>query len=200
MHGEVYDRVVLPTDVPSNRSVWEKVLDLQPKYHPVKRRIRFLVEKGLTSTMVLHDFVSKHITLFQYRAQPAWLYIGPNDTTCLERGNRSDLEPDMLAATLSKATAKNRDVDADATKKAAVVKATAKKATADRATADKAATDKVAANKVVADRATADKAVTNESGPEEAAAKKTAVEKSVVELAGPGPLLPWRQDPRGLPH
>jgi hypothetical protein len=102
MHGEVYDRVVLPTDVPSNRSVWEKVLDLQPEYHPVKRRIRFLVEKGLTSTMVLHDFVSKHITPFQYRAQPAWLYIGPSDTTCLECGNKSDLEPDVLAATLSK--------------------------------------------------------------------------------------------------
>jgi hypothetical protein len=28
----------------------------------VKRRIRFLAEKGLTSMMVLHDFLSKCIT------------------------------------------------------------------------------------------------------------------------------------------
>jgi hypothetical protein len=42
-------------------SRWEKVPDLQPKYGLMKRRFRFLVEKGLTSMMVLHHFLSKHI-------------------------------------------------------------------------------------------------------------------------------------------
>jgi hypothetical protein len=61
MQGEVHDRLVLPTAAPSNRSRWEKVPDLQSEYHPMKRRIWFLAKKGLTSMMVLHDFVSKHI-------------------------------------------------------------------------------------------------------------------------------------------
>jgi hypothetical protein len=61
MQWEVHDRLVLPTAAPSNRSRWEKVPDLQPEYYPVKRRIWFLAEKGLTSMMVLHDFVLKRI-------------------------------------------------------------------------------------------------------------------------------------------
>jgi hypothetical protein len=39
MQGEVNDRPVLPTALLSNHSLWEKVPDLQPEYHPVKRRI-----------------------------------------------------------------------------------------------------------------------------------------------------------------
>jgi hypothetical protein len=63
MQGEVNDRLALLPATPSNRSRWEKVPDLQPEYRPVKRRIQFLAEKGLTSMMVMHDFVSKHIAL-----------------------------------------------------------------------------------------------------------------------------------------
>jgi hypothetical protein len=63
MQGEVHDRLELPTTAPTGGfSGWEKVPDLQSEYRPVKRRIRFLAEKGLTSMMVLHDFLSKCIT------------------------------------------------------------------------------------------------------------------------------------------
>jgi hypothetical protein len=98
----VYDRLVFLTAAPSNCSCWEKVPDLQSEYHLVKRRIRFLAEKGQTSTMVLHVFVSKHIALLQDHSWPAWLYTGLNDTKRLEHGDRSDLEPYVLAVALSK--------------------------------------------------------------------------------------------------
>jgi hypothetical protein len=45
-----------------HRSGWEKILDLQPAYLPVLKRIQFLAENGLTSMMVLFDFLSKRIT------------------------------------------------------------------------------------------------------------------------------------------
>jgi hypothetical protein len=102
MQGKVHDRVVLPTVTSSNRSCWEKVPDLQPEYRPMKRRIRFLAEKGLTSMMVLHDFMSKRIIPLQDRSRPTWLYTNLSDTTRLEHDDRSDLEPDMLEAMLSK--------------------------------------------------------------------------------------------------
>jgi hypothetical protein len=48
MQVEVHDRLELSTAVSMGRhSSWEKVPDLQQEYHPVVRRIRFLVEKHL---------------------------------------------------------------------------------------------------------------------------------------------------------
>jgi hypothetical protein len=102
MQGEIHDRLVLLTATLCNRSHWEKVPDLQSEYCPVKRSIQFLAEKGLTSMMVLHDFMSKRIDPLLDRSHLAWMYTGLNDTTRLEHGDRSDLEPDMLATTLSK--------------------------------------------------------------------------------------------------
>jgi hypothetical protein len=68
----------------------------------MKRRIQFLAEKGLTSMMMMHDFVSKCIAPLQDRSRPVWLYTSLNDTTRLEHGDRSDLEPDVLEVMLSK--------------------------------------------------------------------------------------------------
>jgi hypothetical protein len=47
----------------------------------VLERIQFLAEKGLTSMMVMRDFLSKRITPLQERARPVWLYTGENDAT-----------------------------------------------------------------------------------------------------------------------
>jgi hypothetical protein len=47
-------------------------------------RIRILAKRGLTSMMVLHDYVSKHIAPLQERTHPAWLYTRVNDVTRLE--------------------------------------------------------------------------------------------------------------------
>jgi hypothetical protein len=52
--------------------------------------------------MVLHDFLSKRIALIQDRARSAWLYTDLNDTMRLEPDDISDLDPNVLAATLSK--------------------------------------------------------------------------------------------------
>jgi hypothetical protein len=52
--------------------------------------------------MVLHNFLSKCITPLKDRTWPAKLYTSLNDITRLEHGDRSDLELDMLAVTLSK--------------------------------------------------------------------------------------------------
>jgi hypothetical protein len=69
---------------------------------PVVMRIRFLAEKGLTSMMVMFDFLSKHIAPLQLCARPTWLHTGENDTTRLERGRGSDLDLRVLESILSK--------------------------------------------------------------------------------------------------
>jgi hypothetical protein len=55
-------------------------------------RIRILTESGLSSMMVLHDFLSKRITPQQDCSRPMWLYIGVNDATRLERGDGLNLD------------------------------------------------------------------------------------------------------------
>jgi hypothetical protein len=59
-----HDWLELPTSAPTSKSdLWEKVPDLQRVYDPVLKRIKFLAGKGLTSMMVLFDFMSRRITL-----------------------------------------------------------------------------------------------------------------------------------------
>jgi hypothetical protein len=52
--------------------------------------------------IVLFDFLSKRIAPLQLRVRPAWLYTGENDTTRLERGQGSDLDPRVLNSMLLK--------------------------------------------------------------------------------------------------
>jgi hypothetical protein len=49
----------------SKRSDWDRVPTLQRVYNPMIKRIEFLAEKGLTSLMVLFDFLSRHIAPLQ---------------------------------------------------------------------------------------------------------------------------------------
>jgi hypothetical protein len=67
----------------------------------VLERIQFLAEKGLTTMIVLHDFLSKHIAPLQERARPAWLYTEENDATRPKHGLGMDLEPRVLDTMLS---------------------------------------------------------------------------------------------------
>jgi hypothetical protein len=77
MQAEVHDRLELPTAVPmGHRGGWEKVLNLQPTYRPVLKRIQFLVENDLTPMMVLFDFLSKRITPLQLHDRPTWCTPG----------------------------------------------------------------------------------------------------------------------------
>jgi hypothetical protein len=103
MQADAHNRLVLPTTTLMDRcSDSEKVPDLQRAYNPVLQRIQFLAEKGLTSMIVLHDFMSKRIAPLQECTRTAWLYSGENDATRLEHGPRMDLEPGVLDLMLSK--------------------------------------------------------------------------------------------------
>jgi hypothetical protein len=81
---------------------WEQDLSLEPVFHPVLGRIRILAEGGLTSMMVLHDYVSKHIAPLPKRTFLAWLYTGVNDVTRLERGDGSVLGEEVLVLAMGK--------------------------------------------------------------------------------------------------
>jgi hypothetical protein len=52
-------------DLAGRHSHWEKAPELQSFYDPVLKRIQFLVEQGLTSLMVLSDFLSQRIALLK---------------------------------------------------------------------------------------------------------------------------------------
>jgi hypothetical protein len=68
-------------------------------------RIQYLAESGLTSLMVLHDFLSTRLAPLQDRAtRPAWMYTGVNDIMRLERGPGSSLDGELLAACLKALT------------------------------------------------------------------------------------------------
>jgi hypothetical protein len=68
-------------------------------------RIQYLAKNGLTSLMVLHDFLSKRLTPLQDRSHlPAWMYTGVNDIMWLDRGPRSSLGDTLLAVSLKALT------------------------------------------------------------------------------------------------
>jgi hypothetical protein len=68
-------------------------------------RIQYLAESGLTSLMVLHDFLSRRLAPLQDRAtRPAWMYTGVNDIMQLECGLGSSLDGELLAACLKALT------------------------------------------------------------------------------------------------
>jgi hypothetical protein len=72
MQVEAHDRLELPTAAPTaHHSCWEKVPNLQPAYLPVMKRIWFLAKNGLTSMIVLFNFLSKHIAPLQHHARSA---------------------------------------------------------------------------------------------------------------------------------
>ena len=60
VQADIHDRLALSVDGPTlDRTEWEKDPNLEPGFDPVLDRIQYLAENGLTSLMVLHDFLSK---------------------------------------------------------------------------------------------------------------------------------------------
>lgn len=59
---DTHDQMDLPTGAPTGKlSHWERVPDLYHTYDPMVKTISFLMEKGLTSMMLLLDFLSQRI-------------------------------------------------------------------------------------------------------------------------------------------
>jgi hypothetical protein len=70
VQDEVHDRLELLTaTLMGTRTDWENVPDMQQANRPMIRRIQFLAKNGLTSMMVLFDFLSKCIAPLQQRAR-----------------------------------------------------------------------------------------------------------------------------------
>jgi hypothetical protein len=106
VQADVHDRLALPISGPTlDRTEWGKYPGLEPGFGPVLDRIQYLAENGLTSLMVLHDFLSKHLAPLQDRShRPAWMYTGVNDIMRLARGPGSSLGDTLLAASLKALT------------------------------------------------------------------------------------------------
>jgi hypothetical protein len=69
MQADVHDRLALPVGSPTlDRTEWGKDPSLEPSFDPVLDRIQYLAENGLTSLMVLHDFLSKRLVPLQDRS------------------------------------------------------------------------------------------------------------------------------------
>jgi hypothetical protein len=100
---DAHERLMLSTATPmAPRIDKEQDPGLEPVFNPVLGRIQILVESGLTSMMVLHDYVSKRIVPLQERTHPAWHYTGVNDVTWLECGDGSALGEEALALVMGK--------------------------------------------------------------------------------------------------
>jgi hypothetical protein len=87
MIGSCFPSPAQPSTAPSGRKtpVWSQ----------------YLAENGLTSLMVLHDFLSKCLMPLQDRShRPAWMYTRVNDIKQLDRGPGSSLDVALLVASL----------------------------------------------------------------------------------------------------
>jgi hypothetical protein len=106
VQADAHYRLVIPTAVPTlDRAEWGRDPGLESGFDPVLDRIQYLAERGLTSLMVLNDFLSKRLAPLQDRAtRPAWMYTGANDIMRLERGPGSSLNSDLLATCLKALT------------------------------------------------------------------------------------------------
>jgi hypothetical protein len=60
VQADAHDRLVLPIGGPTlDRTEWGKDPGLELGLDPVMEWIQYLADNGLTSLMVLHDFLSK---------------------------------------------------------------------------------------------------------------------------------------------
>jgi hypothetical protein len=64
------------------------------RIQPVLVRIRCLAENGLTTLMVLHDFLSKRLVPLQDRPRLTWMYTGVNNIMRLHH-RPGDIDEDL---------------------------------------------------------------------------------------------------------
>jgi hypothetical protein len=99
------DRLELPKGGPLNdRSTWKVKPSLPEELILVLNRVKTLARGGLTSMMVLDDFLRRCIAPLQQRSRMACMYTGPNDCCRIVRGPstdliRAELEAAILAVT-----------------------------------------------------------------------------------------------------
>ena len=74
------------------------------RLRPVLNRINDLRRVGLTSLMVVADFLRRRLAPLREHARPAWMYTGPRDVTRTCVGEDEDLNEGALAALLKVVT------------------------------------------------------------------------------------------------
>jgi hypothetical protein len=100
-----HDRLELPTEGPqSDRSTWKARPTIPAELDPVLYRIKKLARSGLTSMMVLGNFLKRRIAPLQQRSRMAYVYTGLNDCCRIARGpggdfTRTELEAAVRAMT-----------------------------------------------------------------------------------------------------
>jgi hypothetical protein len=91
------DRLELPTEGPLlNSSCWKARPSLPVELDPVLDRVKTLARGGLTSMMVLGDFLRRHIAPLQQRSRMACMFTGVNDCCRIVRGAGSELSSTEL--------------------------------------------------------------------------------------------------------
>jgi hypothetical protein len=86
------DGLELPTEGPLlDRSSWKARTSLSGELDPVLDRVKVLVRGGLTSMMVLGDFLRRHIAPLQQRSRMACMFTGVNDYSRIMREAGTDL-------------------------------------------------------------------------------------------------------------
>jgi hypothetical protein len=103
--SDASERLEVPTGGPLTTSdFWKAVPFLPAEFNPVLDRIKRLARGGLTSLMVLADFLRRRIAPLQQRSRSAWLYTGENDCCRIVRGRGSDPSATELEAMIRATT------------------------------------------------------------------------------------------------
>jgi hypothetical protein len=99
--ADPHDRLELPTDGPqSDRSTWKAKPTISKELDPVLYRVKNLQRSGLTSLMVLGDFLKRRLAPLQQRSRMAYMYTGLNDCSRIVRGPGSEFTRTELEAAL----------------------------------------------------------------------------------------------------
>jgi hypothetical protein len=81
----------LPTEGPqSDRSTWKAKPSLPEELGPVLDLVKNLSRSGLTSMMVLGDFLKRRIAPLQQRTRMTYMYTGSNDCCRIAHGPGTD--------------------------------------------------------------------------------------------------------------
>jgi hypothetical protein len=106
VQADVHDWLALPVGGPTlDRTEWGKDPGLELGFDPMLDRIQYLAENGLTSLMVLQEFLTKRLAPLQdWSHHPTWMYTGVNDIMRLDRRPGSSLGDTLLAVSLKALT------------------------------------------------------------------------------------------------
>jgi hypothetical protein len=89
--ADPHDHLELPTEGPqSDRSTWKAKPTMPEELGPVLDLVKNFSRSGLTSLMVLGDFLKHRIAPLQQRTRMAYMYTGSNDCCRIARGPGTD--------------------------------------------------------------------------------------------------------------